>query len=375
MSARRSAQWLAVFVAILAGLLVVNHLVGDDKDNTASANSFDASSIDCKDLPKAQAKVRKDSDTGKISVAETTKRFAALEKRKQSKDCAVAKSDCSKQFVIKHDDNTNHRVLSEGLQGQSREAINQFIDYAGHDERALSYIGDHTPGVGHTAPTDLRDGKCLSEDGQQMWYRIKGAWDSAKVEESAAPADGYNTGMTPNGAVQASHAGVTGNRHAVKVVFQNGDTLWVMYRCGNIVTKKPLPERPTGPTDNQPPPTTSTTVPTTTTLKPKDPSQDPMRNPAVPDKPKGPGTTPVGSDPGTATPVCDSPTGYCTTTQSTTTTTTQPSGSSSSTTSTTEPTPHQDSGAGATTNTTSPPTTTAPSEDRDGYNDGTVPSE
>jgi hypothetical protein len=62
-------------------------------------------------------------------------------------------------------------------------------------------------------------------------------------------------------------------------------------------------------------------------LKPKDPSQDVLLNPDVPDQVKGPGTTPVGTDPGPPTPACDTPTGYCPGSEPTTTTT-QPSGGS-----------------------------------------------
>ena len=52
------------------------------------------------------------------------------------------------------------------------------------------------------------------------------------------------------------------------------------------------------------PETTTTTVPeTTTTLAPKDPSEDILVNPDVPPPVLGPGTTPVGEDPGTPDPV------------------------------------------------------------------------
>jgi hypothetical protein len=62
-------------------------------------------------------------------------------------------------------------------------------------------------------------------------------------------------------------------------------------------------------------------------LKPKDPTQDVNVNPNVPPQVTGPGTTPVGTDPGPSTPACDTPTGYCPGSEPTTPTT-APSGGS-----------------------------------------------
>ncbi len=83
--------------------------------------------------------------------------------------------------------------------------------------------------------------------------------------------------------------------------------------CGNPQTSLPTPVGgkpvPTVPPTSLPPVTTVPTPPTTTTLTPKDPSKDVLLNPAVPPAVKGSGTTPVGTSPGPATPVYDTPCG------------------------------------------------------------------
>jgi len=71
-------------------------------------------------------------------------------------------------------------------------------------------------------------------------------------------------------------------------------------------------------------------------VAPKDPSQDVQRNPSVPPQVKGPGTTPVGSNPGPATKPTDSSTG-CNGPCPQPSTSTSPSGSSASTPSSTPP--------------------------------------
>ncbi len=171
--------------------------------------------------------------------------------------------ECDAQFTIQHDENKHNKVLSAGLEGQPREVIDQLVAYAGHDERALAYMWEYTPQGTKVDPATLREGGCLNEEGRKIWYQVKGAWDSATVEMSEAPANGVNTGMTEGGYVQAESAGIRGDRKAVKVTFKNGDVLWVMHRCANIVTLEHRPDVPKGPTDNPPPetPTTTTTVP------------------------------------------------------------------------------------------------------------------
>ncbi len=105
--------------------------------------------------------------------------------------------------------------------------------------------------------------------------------------------------------------------------------------CGNpnVVTIRPVrPDTPEAPPVDIPPGSPcpfnpALPVDSPNCLKPKDPSQDVLLNPDVPDQVKGPGTTPVGTDPGPPTPACDTPTGYCPGSEPTTTTT-QPSGGS-----------------------------------------------
>ncbi len=128
----------------------------------------------------------------------------------------------------------------------------------------------------------------------------------------------------------------------------------VRMACGNPQLTPPTPVggKPT-PSTSPPgtPTTTSTTTPPNTPvcqynsslppnspmcLPPKVPTQDVNVNPAVPSGVQGPGTTPVGTDPGPATPVYDTPCGLAI---CPTTTTQAPAPSPSPTTTTLAPTP------------------------------------
>ena len=107
----------------------------------------------------------------------------------------------------------------------------------------------------------------------------------AKVTVEKAPKKGFNTGVENDTVVVAKIAIISGDRTAIRIdVTIDGKviSIWVMSRCGNIVTKDKS-ELPIGKTDEIPstttitttPPatTTTTTPPTTTTLEEK--SDDP----------------------------------------------------------------------------------------------------
>ena len=73
----------------------------------------------------------------------------------------------------------------------------------------------------------------------------------SKIVASTAPANGYNSGVENNNVVGASEAGLSGDTKAIQITLPNGEKVWVMSRCGNIVTPG-KPDVPPGKTDNQP---------------------------------------------------------------------------------------------------------------------------
>lgn len=194
--------------------------------------------------------------------------------------------------------------------------INQVKVYPGTLSGAVAYL------LGQTVdPSTLVDAKgCATTKAVNLVQESSVALALSEVTPSQAPATGVNT-LTSNGRVYAeASAGVTGNRKAIEIVTKDGNTFWVMARCGNPVTlgKAPIPAKPLP----QPSPTPSTPpcVPGQYTASPppgynnyclekKNPSQGVMNNPSVPPQVKGPGTTQIGTSPGPATKPTDSGTG------------------------------------------------------------------
>ena len=113
----------------------------------------------------------------------------------------------------------------------------------------------------------------------QLVAEMQLALAKAKIVPEDAPQNGRNSGVSNNTVVSSRFVGISGNRKAIRVTFANGRVIWILARCGNIVTKG-QPHFPPGKTDE------------------KDPSRDPF--------PRGNATTGGGknldSGPGTYIP-------------------------------------------------------------------------
>jgi hypothetical protein len=153
-------------------------------------------------------------------------------------------------WPVKLDDNTGNRVLSAGVpkqyQSSAQGTVNYLLKVAHQDPRALQALWNTTP-AGEKHP--VRDwhslvdttGKCYSELGQQVWRETATQLRLGKVHKSVAPSHGCNTYVTPRGNAGCVVESISGNRHGVKITFSNGKSVWVMFRCGNPVTKAPPP--------------------------------------------------------------------------------------------------------------------------------------
>lgn len=172
---------------------------------------------------------------------------------------------------------------------------------------------------------------CATPQAQALVNELKFAIANGKTTVSEAPADGINSG-TNSGAVYASTGpGIDGDRKAIKITRADGTEVWIMWRCGNPVVLRgpPIPQSPLAPAPVPPAPpaevppgsTPPGSTPPETPKCPPDmpfgeyplckdgPSHDVLVNPDVPAQVKGPGTTPIGGDPGPASAPTDSPTG------------------------------------------------------------------
>jgi hypothetical protein len=214
---------------------------------------------------------------------------------------AAHAAECQNTWALQEVKADNNRVLNgvdairtASNDDEAREAAHTWLNQIKPDPDlivgATSYYLDRK-----VDRKSLVNGNCASDEAQALVAEIEMAFAQAKITPDDAPSDATNSGVNPaNGQmVSAAHAGITGDRTAIKVVLKDGTTVWIMARCGNPVVKGPAPVPP-GPTDNPPPSTTTTTVPKTTTTTIRTGKETPATT-----TPPPPTTTPP---PTTATP-------------------------------------------------------------------------
>lgn len=97
----------------------------------------------------------------------------------------------------------------------------------------------------------LLEGDCLSSEGQDLWQMLKGALSSNETEITvdAAPTNGTNSGYE-NGQFGTAHGpGIAGDTTGIQITREDG-TVWIMFRCGNMVWYVPPPLLPKVATDD-----------------------------------------------------------------------------------------------------------------------------
>ena len=82
------------------------------------------------------------------------------------------------------------------------------------------------------------DGSCANDATVQLYLYIESTIVQSSVDAGYAPENGYNTGVENGIVVADANPGISGDRRAVQVTLRDGRKVWIMGRCGNIVTTK-----------------------------------------------------------------------------------------------------------------------------------------
>lgn len=146
-------------------------------------------------------------------------------------------------FDIRPDAHIGDKVVTEGLKGDANQVRNAALEEARHNTAELRLLWNSSPLASAgtiNSEGDLDDGHgCLTADARQKWLQLKGAIMSATVVNEPAPADGTNTGANGSGAYQVANVADEGDgRMATRVTYQNGKSVWVLHRCGNVVVNE-----------------------------------------------------------------------------------------------------------------------------------------
>lgn len=201
---------------------------------------------------------------------------------------------CAATWPITTANHTDNRWFYEGISSIRDATTNEEATAAAYDwqekVRSVPYLQAAAAKVflqRDVDPATLTgsDG-CVTQAAVDLDLEIGMTLASSKIVPADAPETGYNTGVENNQVVSDSSPGVSGDRKAVQITTADGRTIWVMARCGNIVTDSP--NHPPGKTDNPPKPTCPPDMPHGEWPVCKDdPSNDPGPN----------GNAPIGNGP------------------------------------------------------------------------------
>lgn len=179
----------------------------------------------------------------------------------------LADEACVDTWAVVQTNNENSRLIAESLPSigeaqtdeEARSAANDWFDIVKHDPELLAGVANTTNAlVGRETSyqaAELFDTEtnCFNSVGEQAASEVETLLAASQITPDEAPETGINTGVGSDGNItQASFAGISGDRTAVRVDLPNGMKFWVMERCGNPVFENPHPGIPEGPTDQPP---------------------------------------------------------------------------------------------------------------------------
>jgi hypothetical protein len=235
----------------------------------SAPEAFNASNVPCAEvqlamtaasntLAESEASLEEVAGTpAEVSVTEqiddTQAELSALEERSQ--ECneeptaeTASDVDCAPEFVQVSAGHDQNRVIDDfaikyaeatvNANNMSEAQITLLLEEAGKDAQVLATYS--FAASLYEDPNDwekLVEDNCLSQDGQELYYQLKGALNAqgTVVEEGDAPSNGTNTGISDDVFGAADQPGVSGDRKAIKITFPDGTVIWIMVRCGNVV--------------------------------------------------------------------------------------------------------------------------------------------
>ncbi len=189
--------------------------------------------------------------------------------------------------------------IDQALKAGDKDAYrNTVLGVSGHNGQLLATYA-HQVGLINdpNAWKPYVNGNCLSTEGQQLYYKLDGAYhlEGVTFAKGEAPANGTNSGVGSDGTygIDASQ-GISGDRTAIEITLPDGSKTWIMFRCGNPVFQG-KPSLPHVTTDNPKPPPSAPKCQWNPNLPPDSPDCVESKNPSQDPYPQG--NAPTGGGP------------------------------------------------------------------------------
>ncbi len=162
---------------------------------------------------------------------------------------ATAPANACTTWKIEYSNYSNNRWFGNGIteikdaktEKEAAKAADVWLNEVRKDPNLLSGAAKYFLNR-DVDKTSLITEKCASDTAVQLYTELKLTIGSAKsIVPSEAPATGYNSGVNNAVVVGSTAPGIGGDRKAIQVTLPDGRVIWIMARCGNIVTSGPPP--------------------------------------------------------------------------------------------------------------------------------------
>jgi len=183
-------------------------------------------------------------------------------------------------------DHTNNRWLADGVQSikdaetdaAANSAAIDWVDKIKVDPELLASAAETFNVDQNINSATLVENGWATQKAVELRDKVLIQLASSRTTPDFAPLNGYNSGVNNDQVVGANNPGISGRTKSIKIILSNGDTYWILGRCGNTVTEG-KPSLPPGDTDEHK----------------KDPSKDPAAQGNAPtgggkNEDTGPGT-------------------------------------------------------------------------------------
>ena len=152
---------------------------------------------------------------------------------------------CQNTWQMRPSDYTNNRWFANGVveiknattKEDAKKAVDAWLDGVKRDPNLLVGASKYFLGRDVDKTTLFNGDNCATDSTVQLVSELELTIAQAKsVVPENAPTSGYNSGVENDTVVGSAVAGISGDRKAIHISLPSGKELWIMGRCGNVVT-------------------------------------------------------------------------------------------------------------------------------------------
>lgn len=126
-----------------------------------------------------------------------------------------------------------------------RTALYGWLDKIDNDQQLLAYFANNLHAKNKDNTKNILDSSlisvngCATDSAKKELESIKSILKTAIVSFDTAPSNGINSVVNNNTVKKTNESTIKGDKSSIKITLPNGNSLWILNICGNLVINKP----------------------------------------------------------------------------------------------------------------------------------------